>query len=306
MAALGFAQIADRAHFLTASTAKKEAPGDFPKRALGTTGFHATILGLGGEGVLRTTGRHKEAGDVIRKALDLGINYFDTAPAYEQSRDYLGLVFKEMGARREKIFIASKTHARDKRGTLDLIEDTLKRLNVDHLDLLQLHDLREARELDQIFGKNGALEAMETAKRHGKIRFTGITGHHDPEILIDAMKKYEFDAILTCVNPGDPYYLPFITTVLPEARKRHMGIIAMKIFAKGYLLKPRGNHNVQEAISYALSQDVDLAIVGCNSPDQVEENVRIANAFRRLSRQELLKIESLAKNNRYAWWFKKS
>jgi len=277
-----------------------------PKRPLGNTGFHATIFGLGGEGILRTIGREREAVAVIQRALQLGVNYFDTAPAYEMSRDYLGLVFRDLGDKRKKLFIASKTHARTKRGSLALLEDTLKRLHVDTLDLLQLHDLRTLQDLEEIFSKGGALEAIEEAKRNKQIRFAGITGHHDPKVLIEAIKRYDFDTVLTCVNPGDPHYLPFINTVIPEARKKGMGVIAMKIMARGSLISPHGELQAREAFTYALSQDTDLAIIGCDNPAQVEQNARIGAAFKAASPQELTRLEDLTKTNPNAWSFKKA
>ena len=113
-----------------------------PTRKLGRTNHHATIFGLGGEGILRTSGYFKEAESVIKKAVEVGVNYFDTAPAYQQSRDYLGK-FLWGYAKRENVFLASKTHDRTYEGTLSLVEDSLRRLNTHYLDLLQLHDLRE-------------------------------------------------------------------------------------------------------------------------------------------------------------------
>lgn len=276
-----------------------------PKRPLGKTGFHATIFGLGGEGILRTTGRVREAVAVVEKALEVGVNYFDTAPAYEMSRDYLGQVFKGLGPERKKIFIASKTHERSKEGSLFLLDDTLKRLQVEYLDLLQLHDLRTLEDVEKIFAKGGAIEAVEEAKKQKRIRFVGITGHHDPEILLEAIRRYNFDSVLLCVNPGDSHYLPFINTVIPQARKKGMGVIAMKVLAKSYLLRPRGQMSLQEAFSYALSQDTDLAVIGCDNPDQVEQNATAAAAFQALSGPDLARLETLAKRNPYSWWFKK-
>jgi aryl-alcohol dehydrogenase-like predicted oxidoreductase len=125
-----------------------------PRCPLGATGREVTIFGLGGEGVLRTHGRQKEAVRVIERALDLGVGYFDTAPAYASSMDYYGAC---LGERRRDIFLASKTHDRSRSGSLRLLDDSLRRLRTDHLDLWQLHDLRTKDDLAQIFGKGGAL-----------------------------------------------------------------------------------------------------------------------------------------------------
>ena len=155
-----------------------------PTRVLGKTGIKVTSFGLGGEGALRTYGRMKEAVAVIHKALDLGVTYFDTAPAYSQSQDYYG---EAIQGRRKNIFLASKTHDRTKDGSLHLLDDSLKRLRTDHLDLWQFHDLRTIDDLNEIFSKDGTLKAALKAKEQGLIRFIGITGHHDPQILLEAV-----------------------------------------------------------------------------------------------------------------------
>ena len=264
-----------------------------PTRTLGKINYQATILGLGGEGILRTIGCFKEAEAVIKKAVEMGINYFDTAPAYQQSRDYLGTYLWKT-AKREQIFLASKTHDRSYEGTMLLLEDSLKRLNTNYLDLLQLHDLRTKEDIDEIFSANGAIYALEEAKKQGKIRFVGITGHHDPKILIEAIKKYKFDTILLCVNAGDSHYVPFISTVIPEARKKGMGVIAMKVTAQGNALS---SITMKEAFYYSLSQDVDLAIIGCKTPQEMQENAELAKNFSQLSKEELNKIENKTKDS---------
>lgn len=264
-----------------------------PTRSLGRTGFKATIFALGGEGILRTHGRMAEAVPVIQKALEMGVNYFDTAPAYAQSQDYYGAVLK---GHRQRIFLASKTHDRSRDGSWKLLEDSLKRLKTDHLDLWQLHDLRTKWDLDQIFSPGGALEAMEKARAQKLVRFFGITGHYDPAILREAMRRYPFDTVLCPVNAGDRRSLSFIETVLPEAHAKGMGIIGMKVTGRDELLNGSGSGGLgmREALFYALSQTVSTVIIGCRTPEQVGENGRLARGFTPLSPQELTKIEMAA------------
>ena len=264
-----------------------------PTRLLGKTGAMVSSFGLGGEGVLRTYGRTEEAVSVIQKALDLGVNYFDTAPAYSQSQDYYGEVLQ---GRRDKIFLASKTHDRTKDGSLRLLEDSLKRLKTDHLDLLQLHDLRTRNDLEAIFSKDGALKAAQEAKEQGLIRFIGITGHRDPRILLEAMRRFSFDTVMCSVNAGDVHYLPFKDTVISEATKQNMGIIGMKVLARGYILRQDGIRTAQDAIWYVLNLPVSVVIIGCSSPREVEENAAIAKTFQTLSKEEMRNLESLTKN----------
>ncbi|MDC0678561.1 aldo/keto reductase [Sorangium atrum] len=243
-----------------------------PARTLGRTGAQVEPVSLGGEGILRTTGRHREAVPVILEALRLGVRYCDTAPAYQQSQDYYGEAFRAAGPKaREQVFLASKTHARDRDGALRLLDDSLRRLGTDHLDLWQLHDLREIEELDAIFGKRGAIEAVEQARADGRVRHVGITGHHDPRILLEAMRRYPVDTVLCAVNPADPARRPFLTTVVEEARRRGVGVIGMKIMAAGRLLQDRAA-SASELIHYAASH-ADTVIIGCSSIAEVRENL---------------------------------
>src|SRR5262245_18136992 len=260
-------------HGTPSMSAAKRLPMDItplPRRPLGNTGHQVTLFGLGGEGVLRTHGRGAEAARVIERALDQGINYCDTAPAYASSMDYYGAT---LGERRGQIFLASKTHERTRDGALRLLDDSLRRLRTDHLDLWQLHDLRTLDDLHRIFAKGGALEALLEARAEGRVRFLGLTGHHDPAILLEAMRRFDFDTVLVALNAADVHRLSFIRTVLPEAARRGMGVIGMKVTSQGQLLKLL---RVSEAIPYVLSlAGVSHVIVGCQTPAQVEENAAI-------------------------------
>src|SRR5215469_6934040 len=146
------------------------------ERTLGRTGARVLPVSLGGEGILRTTGRAKEAVPVIVEALRLGVRYCDTAPAYQQSQDYYGEAFRAAGpAARQGLFLASKTHERTRDRALRLLDDSLRRLGTDRIDLWQMHDLRDWEELDVLFGRGGALEAARRAQADGRIRFIGLT-----------------------------------------------------------------------------------------------------------------------------------
>ncbi len=263
-----------------------------PRRAFGRTGFEATLFGLGGEGVLRTHGLEGEAARVIHRALDQGVNYCDTAPAYDGSLDYYGAA---LGERRREVFLASKTSDRTRDGSLRILERSLKRLRTEHLELWQLHDLREMEELDSIFPKGGALEALLQAREDGRIRFLGLTGHHDPAVLLEAMRRFDFDALLVALNPADVQRDSFIRQVLPEAARRGMGVIAMKTCAQGALLEP-GRFTMTECLSYALSlPGICHAIVGCRTPGEVDENARIVRDFRALPEAQRRALESRAR-----------
>jgi aryl-alcohol dehydrogenase-like predicted oxidoreductase len=234
-------------------------------RVLGRTGFAVEAASLGGEGILRTHGRADEAVPMILEALRLGVRYCDTAPAYDSSQDYYGEAFRRAGpAARDQVFLASKTHERTKERALRLLDDSLRRLHTDRLDLWQMHDLRSMRELDVLFGKGGAIEAAEEARRAGKVRFVGLTGHHDPRVLVEAMRRYPFDCVLCAVNPADPARAPFVPTVVAEARARGVAVVAMKVMAAGMLVE-EGAATPEELIRYAATI-ADTCVIGCRSP----------------------------------------
>jgi predicted aldo/keto reductase-like oxidoreductase len=265
-----------------------QAANTLPRRPLGRTGHDVTIFALGGEGVLRTFGRTREAVEVIHAALDQGVNYCDTAPAYDGSMDYYGAA---LGERRAEVFLASKTHDRTRDGSLRLLDDSLRRLRTDHLDLWQLHDLRTTGDLQRIFAKGGALEALLQARQDGRVRFLGITGHHDPAILLKAMRRFDFDTLLVALNAADVHRLSFIQAVLPEAARRGMGVIGMKVYAQRALLGA-GKLAPREAMSYVLSLGgVSTVVIGCSDVTEVAENARIAREFQSLDRAVASKLE---------------
>ncbi len=260
-------------------------------RTLGSTGVAVDAFSLGGEGILRTRGRERDAVPMIVEAIELGVRYMDTAPAYAGSQDYYGAAFREAGqAARKKIFLATKTHERDRDGARALLDDSLKRLGTTWVDLWQMHDLRSADDLDQIFAKDGALRAAIEAKEQGLIRFIGITGHADPSILVEAMKRHPFDTVLAAMNPADPARAPFLSTVVVEARKRKMGVIGMKALAVGKLVAD-GVAKAPELIRYAASF-ADTVIIGCSSKAEVRANVAASRLATRMNAEELAALEA--------------
>ena len=256
---------------------------NIPKRLLGKTGFEATIMGLGGEGVLRSFGYEREAYELINQAIDLGINYFESARAYDGSESYYGRSLRE---RRDRIFLTSKSHARDKAGALSHLSETLKNMKTDHLDLWQIHDVRTEEDVRVIFGRNGALEAFVEAKSKGLTRFIGVTGHHDPEIIKKCINSFDFDTLLMPVNPGEPSHKSFLKDVLPLAASKGMGIIGMKVYVRGQAARLPFYGSMEPFFRFALSQPLSLAVIGCNDLGQLKENVDYAAAFNPMSARE--------------------
>lgn len=250
---------------------------------LGQTGQKITLLGLGGEGVLRTFGRDKEAVSLINRALDLGIGYFESARAYSGSESYYG---KALGERRSAIFLTSKSHDRTRKGARAHLHETLRNMGTDHLDLWQVHDVRTEEDLEEIFGPKGAIEAFVEAKKEGKTRFIGVTGHHDPAILRRCIELFPFDTVLMPVNPAEPRYQSFLATVLPLAVEKDMGIIGMKVYFRGFASRIPGYRSMEPYLRYALTQPVSCVVIGCDTIRQLEENAAFAREFTPMTGEE--------------------
>ena len=245
-------------------------------RTLGGTGAQVLPVSLGGEGILRTTGRSRQAVPVILEALRLGARYCDTAPAYQQSQDYYGEAFRAAGkGSRERVLLASKCHERTHDRALRLLDDSLRRLGTDYLDTWQMHDLRDMDEIDVLTGKGGALQAALEAKADGRIRFVGLTGHHDPSVLLEAMRRFPFDTVLVAINPADGRHRPFLPTVVADARKRNMGVVGMKALSAGQLLEVA---TAKELLRYTATH-ADTVVVGCSTVEEVRANLAVASDF---------------------------
>ncbi len=277
---------------------KKESV--LPKRPLGKTGVEVTTLGLGGEGILRTFGQEKEAVTLIERAIDLGINYFESARAYSGSESYYGEALKE---RRRDIFLASKSHERTGDGVLKHLETTLSTMKTEYLDLWMVHDVRTPKDLDEIFGSKGTIQAFEAAKRDKLVRFIGISGHRNPTILSRALDLFPFDTVLMPVNPAEPHYWSFLNEVLPKAQKKGMGILGMKTLSRGVCIKIFGVESVETFFRFAMTQPISTIVVGCETIEQLEMNVRIARSFQPMptGEQEILvsRVKSYARELMY-------
>jgi aryl-alcohol dehydrogenase-like predicted oxidoreductase len=276
-----------------------------PTRPLGRTGHQVKLFSLGGQATIEKPGTQDESIAIINRAIDLGVNYIDTAARYGSgiSQTYIGEVMK---TRRTEVFLASKTHDRTRDGSLKLLEESLKLLQTDRLDLWQLHNVQTDAQLDAIFGKDGAIEAMRKARDEKMVRFLGITGHFDPDVLLRGIQRFDFDTILMALNPADRHHLAFTEKLLPTANQKKMGVIGMKIPARGRLFRADGVNSMRDAMSYVLTLPVSTVIVGCDTVKQLEENVAIARDFTPLRRSEMARLEQLTAGYVMdASWFKR-
>jgi aryl-alcohol dehydrogenase-like predicted oxidoreductase len=291
------------------------AQGMMPTRNLGKTGARVGIFGLGGQGALEKANQEDVALPIIQRALDLGVNYFDTSAIYggpeRWSEQYLG---KGLKGNRDRVFIATKTKERTRDAALKNIEVSLKLLDTDHVDCWQLHDVGIQEDIDQIFGKGGAIEALIEARDQKIVRHLGVTGRFRPEALMESIRRFPFDTVLMAVNAADKYYYPFEKDLLPLAVEKQMGIIGMKVMARGRILSSwtppsveeqehswegkgaiattPGTLTKQETFFYNLSLPLSTAIIGCDSVEQVEECAELARSFTPLSEAQMAALEA--------------
>lgn len=278
-----------------------------PTRNLGRTGYQVGILSLGGQAVIERQGTERESAAIVNRAIDLGVNYIDTAAAYGQgvSETHLGMVMKD---RRSEVWLASKTHDRSYDGSMRWLETSLKQLQTDHLDTWQLHNIKRQDEVDQIFAKDGALKALIQAREEGLVRCLGVTGHYEPIILKHCLERFDFDTLLMAVNAADPHYLSFKNHLLPVALEKGVGIIGMKLATRGRMLscwtpppidqQPEsmattlpGTISIKETLEYNFSLPVSTNIIGVDNVGQIEENVKIASGFSTLNNEQMAAIE---------------
>src|SRR5579871_832577 len=230
---------------------------EIPKRVFGKTGEKLTIIGqAGGRFPLCS---FEDAKAVTRRAYELGINYFDCARIYwnGKSEEVYGAVLPPF---RKSIFLTTKSPQRTRKGAEDDLVKSLRALKTDYLDLWQIHQVSTMEEVQQIFAPGGAIEAFEAAKKAGKCRFFGFTGHHDPEVHLAMLQHYDkYDSILMPLNPADPSYLSFEKQVLPVAVERGMGIQGMKSTANAGLLS---EIHLKDCLEYVLSLPIHCLALG--------------------------------------------
>lgn len=261
-------------------------PTQIEKRHFGNTQQIVTRTGLGGEGVLRTHRRVSEAQAVIQAAIGQGITYFDSARVYADSECYYGSIWGKNPELRAGIFQASKSASRSKASAAADLRQSLERLQTDYLDLWQIHDVRTAADLAAISAPGGALEAFVEAKAAGKVRAIGVTGHHDPRILTQAVQKWPVDAVMLPVNPVEEILGGFLTETLPAARKKGIAVIGMKVLGASHFLLPHAQITAAMLIRYALTCDIDVTIVGCATPGEVKTLADIGRASAPLTEKE--------------------
>jgi predicted aldo/keto reductase-like oxidoreductase len=230
----------------------------------------------------------------MHRALDEGLTFFDNAWDYHDggSEEVMGKALSVDG-KRQKCFLMTKNCARDGKGTRQHLEDSLRRLKTDHLDLWQFHEINYDNDPDWIMEKGPLAEALK-AQKEGKVRFLGFTGHKDPHIHLSLLKRHDWDTVQMPINVCDWHYRSFVHQVVPEAKKRNIGVIGMKSLGGGADGKGRLPTEkvctAEEARRYALSQDISALVVGIDSMKVLEQDLAVARHFKPLAGDDLTKL----------------
>lgn len=254
-------------------------------RAFGKTGSSLPILSLGCQRLVDEEGcSEDQAVAILHTALARGIRYFDTAWAYSQgqSEQRVGLVAKD---RRDEMWLATKTWDVTRDGARRQLEDSLRRLQTDHVDEWRLHNVWDLERLDAMTGSGGALEAAVQAREEGLVRYLSISGHTDPQVQIEALRRFPFDTALVAVSALDHFIYSFAEEFLPYAQRQRVGVVGMKVFAYKGLA-----HVADRALRYALALPLTTVITGCSTLAQLEADLAVAESFTPMTGPERLEF----------------
>jgi uncharacterized protein len=264
---------------------------------MGSTGLQCSILGVGGYH-LGTVPTQDEVNDMVAKALDHGINFFDNAWEYHNgtSEEKLGLALK---GKRDQAILMTKvcTHGREKEVAMQQLEESLKRLQTDHLDVWQVHEVIYYNDPEKCYEPDGVLEALTAAKQQGKVRFVGFTGHKNPSIHLDMLNRgFKFDTVQMPINPFDPSYRSFEKNVLPVAVQKGMAVFSMKSMSGSGESIVHGALTPTEALSYAMSvPGVSTTISGMDSMGVLDQNLAILSQFKPLDEMQMTALREHGK-----------
>ncbi len=265
------------------------AEGEMPMTKLGKTGLNVSRFTLGGAHMYW---RKDEAESIriIHRAIELGVTFFDSAAKYHDGRsdEIYGLALGS--ARRQKVLLMSKAEKRDKKSAMEQLENTLRRMKTDYLDLWQCHEVVSQSEVDKILGPDGSLEAFVLAKKQGKVRHIGFTGHADPEVHLRLLRSFDgWETVQHPVNLIDPHYRSFVKNVLPEVTKKGWGRIGMKSNAMGSIGQAK-IASITECLRFAWSQSIDTLVSGVETVEQLEHNVGVLKSLKKMPAAELSQV----------------
>jgi predicted aldo/keto reductase-like oxidoreductase len=271
------------------------ATGTILQRPFGkNSSVKISALGFGGHHIGDAEDQ-STATKLVSEAIDGGVTFFDNCWEYHRGKteDWMGAALK---GKRDRVFLMTKvcTHGRDKDLALRMLEQSLRRLQTDHLDLWQIHGVSFDNDPDLFIRKNGAAEALEQAKKQGKVRFVGFTGHKDPAIHLKMLRtNFPFDSVQMPLNAFDATFRSFQREVVPEATRRGIAILGMKPFSGNGDPIKKGVVSAEEALRYAMSvPGVTVTITGMEKPEVLRQNLKIAQNFKPMTPEEMEAIEA--------------
>lgn len=255
--------------------------GGIPRRKLGRTGETISIIGVGGH-TLALAPTEAESIRIVHEAVDAGVNFMDNAGEYNEGRSET-IMGQALQGRRDRVFLMTKvcTHGQGKDVGMRLLEESLKRLQTDRLDLWMIHCIDKQSEVDAAFAPGGVVEALELAKKQGKVRYVGFTGHRDPKLHLAMLKhNYRFDAVLLPINCFEASQSSFRSEVLPELNRQEIGSLGIKsLGGRPANVVHAGKITARQAIRFALSHPITTQIVGMDSLQTLRENLETARNF---------------------------
>lgn len=260
---------------------------EIPRRPFGRHPDLVSALGMGGFHIGKMS-TDAEATKLIHEAIDAGVTFLDNAWEYHDGKSEIRMG-KAIKDRRERVFLMTKvcTHGRDAKTAMRQLEQSLKRLKTDHLDLWQIHECAYYNDPERHFAKGGAVEALEQARKQGKVRYVGFTGHKDPEIHLEMLSyKFPFDSCQLPLNGFDATFRSFEQLVLPELKKQGIAVLGMKSFGAGQPIKQKAV-TPAEALRYAMSLPVATTISGMDSTRVLRQNLKIARGFKPMTQSEM-------------------
>ncbi|HEV2274338.1 MAG TPA: aldo/keto reductase [Acidobacteriaceae bacterium] len=283
------------------------AAGEMPHRTLGRTGAKTSLVGIGGYHLGLGKVTEDEAVRIVRTALDSGVNFLDNCWDYNNGVSEVRMGKALRDGYRRKAFLMTKLDGRTRASAQQQLEQSLQRLQTDHLDLIQIHEVIRMSDPERVFAPGGTMEYLEQARKEGKVRFIGFTGHKSPEIhlhMIEVARQhnYTFDTVQMPLNVMDAHFDSFARKVIPVAAKLNMGILGMKPMGDSMILRSKTATPV-ECLQYAMNLPVTTVITGCDSMDILHQALDTARNFRPLSQQQLASIlnktESVAQAGQY-------
>jgi aryl-alcohol dehydrogenase-like predicted oxidoreductase len=269
----------------------KTQGSEMPMRALGRTGVQVSLVGLGGWHLGFDYIDEELSIRIVRTAIDNGINFMDNCWDYNEGASEIRMGKALRDGYRDRVFLMTKIDGRTKRDAAKQLDESLKRMQVDHIDLVQHHEILRYEDPHRIFDENGANAALVEARDAGKIRFIGFTGHKDPRIhlyMLEVAKEngFEFDTVQMPLNVMDAHYRSFEKMVLPELVRQNIGVLAMKTLANGTILESK-TVSARECLQYAMNLPVSVVITGCESMEDLEQALTAARTFKPLGNEEV-------------------